>query len=315
MASRYAVHGRSCIDEAGAKSRVEAAFYGVDASMSNWSDQSEVSRFNALQIGQVMEVSDGFGEVLEESDRLYAGTDGRFDPAVGELIELWGFGVQRRSSLPERSEVEAALRRSGWSGLRLEGRKVRRLRPVRLNPGGIAKGYAVDRAAAVLEEHCRDYFVEAGGEIRMRGQWPVTIQHPNQDGGIARMELKDTAVATSGVYANKRTVDGKRYSHIIDPRTGRPANHATSVTVTGPHCATADGLATALILTEETDYETVLAKFPGYGAIAFVESDQGFRLIRAGATPEVQCTRPAARTSSAATAEASGTTTLLPNCL
>lgn len=314
MAARYAASGRHCTDPDRVRADVEAAFYAVDSAMSNWSAKSEVSRFNNLPPGEAIPVSEGLREVLEASGHVHAGTGGLFDPTIGESIEIWGFGVRTQSSLPDEPQIQRALRNSGWNGLHLKGSTLTRLRPVQLNLGGIAKGYAVDRAAAAMGKHCLEYLVEAGGEIRLRGKWPVEIQHPAHEGGIARMDLEDVAVATSGVYANKKVVNGKRYSHIIHPRTGRPAHYAVSVTVTGASCAIADGLATALILADEKDYDAILKRFPGYGAVAFVKTTNGFRTIRAGAAPEIHC-NPAARTSAPATAEASGTTTLLPNCL
>jgi thiamine biosynthesis lipoprotein len=292
---------------------VEAAFYAVDSAMSNWSAKSEVSRFNNLPPGEAIPVSEGLREVLEASGHVHAAL------AV-YLIRPSANRLRSGDSAFERNPpARRAANTEGSAQFRLERTPSERQHvdspaPGAIESGRIAKGYAVDRAAAAMGKHCLEYLVEAGGEIRLRGKWPVEIQHPAHEGGIARMDLEDVAVATSGVYANKKVVNGKRYSHIIHPRTGRPAHYAVSVTVTGASCAIADGLATALILADEKDYDAILKRFPGYGAVAFVKTTNGFRTIRAGAAPEIHC-NPAARTSAPATAEASGTTTLLPNCL
>lgn len=315
MASRYTVKGRGCQTEKSAIEQVEHAFYSVDSSMSNWSEESEVSRFNRLNPGESMEISESMIHVIAESQRVHKQTDGLFDPSIGELIESWGFGVRTRSSLPDLQEVETARRNSGMDGFRLNRNVLTRTRAIRLNLSGIAKGYAVDQVSQVVSRHCQEYFVEAGGELRVKGAWEIGIQHPGKEGLIVRMQLKDLAAATSGTYANRRESQGKRVSHIIDPRSGYPGQAAVSVTVVGESCETADALATALVLAEETHMNRILQRFPGYGAVAVFEAEGGYQIRTAGKTPAVQCENPAAAATERATAAASGTTTLLPNCL
>lgn len=262
-----------------------------------------------------MPVSEGMREVLVESLRVHASTEGLFDPSIGGLIEAWGFGVQDRSAPPAASEIEIARANSGMDGLHLKGSTLSRGRPIRLNLSGIAEGYAVDQAAKAVSRYCEEFFVEAGGEMRTKGSWEIGIQHPGRPGLIARMVLKNLAASTSGTYANWKESQGKRYAHIIDPRSGYPARVAVSVTVIGENCATADALSTGLVLADEVQMKRIIDQFPGYGVVAVFQKSAAYEMRILGNVPELHCERPAAMATDRATAAASGTTTLFPNCL
>ncbi|MEQ8516095.1 MAG: FAD:protein FMN transferase, partial [Chromatocurvus sp.] len=221
---------------------------------------SEISRVNRSGVGESMALSPAFAEVLQAALDVGARSAGAYDITVGPLVDLWGFGAGSDADwvLPSPDKVEHALTRVGQSALKWDARRgtlVRR-RAVTLDFSSIAKGYGVDRVAGVLEaQGLVDYLVEVGGEMRVSGvsprgdAWRVAVEKPvaGQTGVAEALEVTDIAVATSGDYRNFVEVDGKRYSHTLDPRTGYPVTHnLVSVTVLHERCMMADAWATAL---------------------------------------------------------------------
>jgi FAD:protein FMN transferase len=188
--------------------------------------------------------------IIKQSDELWRLSGGAFDAGLNNLIELWGFGTDSER-VPSPAAVQAAQETSGWQFVRLEEGKLLRPVGVQFNFGGIVKGYAVDRAIEALQAHgIASAMVNAGGEIRSFGDgWVVGIQHPRRPGEmIDRIRPGALAVATSGDYEQYFEVDGQRYHHLLDPRTGYPAQSVQSVTVIAPTCADADGLSTAVFV-------------------------------------------------------------------
>ncbi len=191
-------------------------------------------------------------EVLRLALAIHKAGDGAFDPTLGAVKELWDIeGDNPR--VPDAQALRAALAATGVDGLELTGNHVRLKRPgIRVDLGGIAKGYAIDRAVAVLQkagiEHAS---VNAGGDLRLIGDhngrpWRIGIQHPRKPGAmLAVLNLENTAVVTSGDYERYFEVDGRRYHHLFDPKTGRPARACQSVTVVAERADVADALATA----------------------------------------------------------------------
>jgi FAD:protein FMN transferase len=187
--------------------------------------------------------------ILLSSDELWRASGGAFDAGLNNLIELWGFGTEAEG-VPAPEAVQAAQQSSGWQSVHLNDGSLVRPVGLQFNFGGIAKGYAVDRAIEVLQaQGIASAMVNAGGEIRSYGGgWVVGIQHPRRASEmIARIRPGDLAVATSGDY-EQYFVDGQRYHHLLDPRTGYPAQGVQSVTVIAPTCTDADGLSTAVFV-------------------------------------------------------------------
>jgi FAD:protein FMN transferase len=188
--------------------------------------------------------------ILLSSDKLWRASGGAFDAGLNNLIELWGFGSETEG-VPSPEAVQAAQQSSGWQSVRLDNGNLVRPVGLQFNFGGIAKGYAVDRAIEVLQaQGISSAMVNAGGEIRSYGGgWVVGIQHPRRSSEmIARIRPGDLAVATSGDYEQYFEVDGQRYHHLLDPHTGYPAWGVQSVTVIAPNCTDADGLSTAAFI-------------------------------------------------------------------
>jgi len=189
--------------------------------------------------------------LLEVCDDIHEKTEGAFDPAMERLFRIWRIWGDT-PVLPSTEEVEAARDLSGWRHIRLGGNLELRRKPgVEISFGAVAKGYAVDRMTAVLQDFgVGNALVNAGGEIRTLGEnWIVGIQHPSiREEMIRTISLKGMAVATSGDYEQYHEEKGKRYHHILDPATGYPATGCRSVTIVAETCMEADAYATGVFV-------------------------------------------------------------------
>ena len=239
---------------------IEAELDRVNHSMSTYKPDSEINRFNRLAVNQPMSVSSEFLEVLTIAQSVWSNSGGALDPSVGPLVDLWGFGPSpSEDQIPSEEQITAALASVGFDAVRIDAneQKIIKTRPVAIDLSAVAKGYAVDLVADLLEMNALpDYLVEVGGETRVSGlnpeaqPWRLAIESPLLIGQIERvLALTSGAVATSGDYRNYFERDGVRYSHTIDPRSGQPINHAlASVTLLADTCAEADAWATALMV-------------------------------------------------------------------
>ncbi len=246
------------------RTAVEGALADVERQMSVYDPSSEISRLNKGPADVPIDISDGFAKVLRFALELAERSGGAFDPTVGPLVELWGFGPRsgpRR--VPSEEEISAAREAVGFDRIAWQGsrRILKRHAGVRLDLNAVAKGYGVDQAVAALEgKGLRNFFVEVGGEIAVRGRrpgggpWRIGVDRPSPD-AVPGAELQrvlhmdGAAVATSGDYRNyfRDENTGETWAHIFDPRDGRPIRGmAGSVTVIADTCMIADGLATAL---------------------------------------------------------------------
>ncbi|MHC4878519.1 MAG: FAD:protein FMN transferase [Planctomycetota bacterium] len=239
---------------------VDAALQRIDLQMSTWRDDSELSQFNSSDSTEWFDVSPAVVEVVSAALHIAELSDGAFDPTVGPLVRLWSFGSdQRNRKLPDPEEIASALKHTGWQKIQIRTAPPALRKSdsdVELDLSAIAKGYGVDVVSDLLTElGLLAHLVEIGGEVRTRGlkpdgsAWRTGIQRPDSGLGTltTAIELNDQALATSGDYRNFFEVDGHRYSHTIDPQTGRPVEHSVaSVSVIANTCMTADALATAI---------------------------------------------------------------------
>ena len=193
-------------------------------------------RLNRSPIMQWQQVSEEFASVIRASLEIGQISSGAFDPTIGALVSLWGFaGRGVPETTPSADDIEDLLSETGTSRLELlsDMRMARRLSDFELDLSAIAKGYAVDLAIQDLEQNaCHDLLLEVGGEIGARGSrpdgssWVVGIESPGQAGGVTRaLRLSNEAIATSGDYRNQVIIEGRKYSHTINPTTGRPVSH------------------------------------------------------------------------------------------
>ncbi len=276
------------IDAAALGRRLPQILTEVDNRMSTYQAGSELSRLNRNPSTEWIEVSPELFSVLQlalEANRI---TQGAFDITVGPLVNLWGFGPDPvPQDVPDETQIRLALERTGIEKLALDPvtHSIRKDRAdLYLDLSGIAKGYAVDQVADYLDSiYIQNYLVEVGGEIRASGHnssgadWRIGIEKPESgDRKVQRIiRLNRSGMATSGDYRNFYIRDGKRYAHIIDPRTGRPAEHAlNSVSILHETCAMADALATGLLVLGPDQAMTVAAQ-TGIAAYFVIETDNG----------------------------------------
>lgn len=241
---------------------IQRALEDVNRRMSTWREDSEVSLFNAAAPAEWFPVSEDTAALVAMASAVSRMSGGAFDITVGPVVDLWGFGPDPvRVVPPADAEIEAVMAGVGYEFVesREEPPALRRGgAAVAIDLSAIAKGHAVDRVAAVLDQAgMTDYLIEVGGELRVRGhnrrgqRWTVAVEDPLAAGRAVHrvLNVTDTAVATSGDYRNFFEYEGIRYSHTIDPRTGRPVSHElVSVTVLDESAALADALATALLV-------------------------------------------------------------------
>lgn len=218
----------------------------IDAMLSNYRPESELSFVNRHAAQEPVRVSKEFFELLQQCLNYSELSEGAFDITVGPLMKLWGF-FDRQPQVPTPGQIEQTLKRVGYRKIQLnpEDRTVRFSVPgMELDPGGIGKGYAVDRMVEILKSYgVTVAFISAGGSsIFGMGSppgypqgWPVKIKHPLQpDTTVEQLWLKDTSLSTSGTYEKFFKMNGVIYSHLIDPRTGWPVTGLMSASVLAP---------------------------------------------------------------------------------
>ncbi len=276
MGTYYRVRAIAEVGESEAiQGLVEERLDAVDRAMSTYREDSEISRFNRLAAGESLVFSEDTWAVLELAWQVREESGGAFDPTVGPLVDAWGFGAPGRGAEPMPPGEDRLLQLRGAVGaieLSPADRRLLKLRPgAALDLSAIAKGWAVDRVSEDLTKAgYANHLVEIGGEVRTTGHssaggpWRIAIERPpaqsdaSDAGGSNEtlppglqqvLEFTDGALATSGDYRNYWQRDGIRYSHTIDPRSGRPVEHAlASASVFHETCAVADAYATTLMV-------------------------------------------------------------------
>lgn len=268
MGTRYHIRFQpptAAFDSAALQAAVDARLEALNASLSTYRPDSLITAFNQTAPGQVVAIDKDFERMLDLSRQVHEASGGAFDPTVGGLVNLWGFGwpkpEQPLTRLPEPSAIEAAKARFDAVEQPAPGQLVKRA-PLRLDFSAIAKGYGVDLIADVVHaQGIAHYMVEIGGEVATRGKgpagsWRIGIEEPDPTSTVrvlARLNLSEAALATSGHYRNFFELDGRRFSHIIDPVSGYPvADPPLSVSVLASNVALADAWATAFMVLDES---------------------------------------------------------------
>jgi thiamine biosynthesis lipoprotein len=260
----------------------------INALMSTWDPNSELSHFNQFTGLEPFPLSRETFEVLRWSKQIGELTGGALDVTVAPLLDAWGFGPGgRRDRVPDDAEIARLRQAVGLHLLELDEatQTARKKRPdLRCELSAVAPGYAADQLAAMLANRgMGDFLVDVGGEMRARGRneagepWQVAIERPDaRDSTIGRVvPLQDLAITTSGDYRNFYDVDGVRVTHILDPRTGRPiTNHLASVTVIDRLAVRADAFATALMVLGP-DEGLAFAERTGLAALFLVRGEDG----------------------------------------
>lgn len=250
------------------KADVEAVFRLVDEKLSNWREDSEISRINAQKTTDWIAISPEMAEVIAIAQEVHARSGGCYDLTVKPIFDLWGF-AKHQEKVPDAAEIERVLAHVGMEKLELdrEHLRLRKLDPeLLITLDSIAQGYTVARVAERLEQHgIHNYLAEIGGEMKVKGRkangnlWRVAIEKPTPLAREVERVLdihqeQGTAVMTSGTYRNFFESGGKSYSHILDPKTGRPVTHnLLSTTVLHPDPTRADAWSTALLCVGEVE--------------------------------------------------------------
>jgi thiamine biosynthesis lipoprotein len=268
--------------------RIATRLQSLDASMSTYKPDSELNRLNRQPVGEPFAVSPDLLRVLMLSKQAFQITQGAFDPTVGPLVDLWGFGpVDTGDRVPSESELKEALESIGLDYLAIDesASSVLKTRYIEVDLSGIVPGYAADQVSELLDSlGLKNYLVDLGGELRGSGQngkgkvWQIGIEVPSVERtGVERvLALRDVGVATSGDYRNYFERDGVHYSHIIDPASGRPvSNGVASATVITPTAAEADALSTGFMVLGK-DAGLKIADERGIALLLLVKEGAGF---------------------------------------
>lgn len=255
MASDCAVHVEAGHGAAAIAIAAEAEVKRIEARYSRYRAENDMARINrAASMGTAIDIDDETAGLIAFAQCCHRSSGGAFDITSGLLREAWDFS---RARLPDQHAIDALLPRIGLDKLSLSGGRLSFARGgMALDFGGLGKEYAADRAAELAHDlGARHGFIDLGGDIRVIGAqgddapWRIGIRHPREDAAVvAEVSLRDGALATSGDYERFIEVDGRRYCHIIDPRTGWPARGLASVTVISERCLVAGSLATSAML-------------------------------------------------------------------
>ena len=271
------------------KASLEDLLELTNAQMSTYISDSELSRFNQYKKTDWFPVSSETALVVKEALHIHSLTEEAFDITVGPLVNLWGFGPSGgKGKIPSQERIRITLEKVGSRHLqyRLAPPSLRKdIVDLYLDLSGIAKGFAVDHLADHLESiGLTDYLVDIGGEMKARGRkrdgipWKIAIERPVVDKQEIQqiINLSDKAIATSGDYRNYFDKEDQRFSHEVDPKTGKPIEHLlASVTVLDSTCMRADALATAfMVLGPQVGYR--LAERESLSALFIIKGEDGF---------------------------------------
>ena len=281
------------------KQNIDSVLISVNYQMSTYLFDSEITQFNNHESTTSFTVSNDFSLVVERALHWSKLTDGAFDITIVPLLYLWGFGPGQASELgdifPEEHAVQKRRTHVGYEKLTTNKYYLQKKDPfIKIDLNAIAKGFGVDAVYSFLESiGMNNIMVEIGGEVRTKGKnrknepWMIAVETPDLESAGSKsiswaLPLESKAMATSGDYRNYYEIDGIRYSHEIDPRTGYPAQTGVaSATVVATNCMDADALATALIIMGPESGLQFIEKLDGVEAFLILrEGNDNYRTIK-----------------------------------
>ena len=268
-------------------------FDRLDALMSVWKEGSDIEKLNRAAGDKAVPVSADVREVLNMARQASEWTDGKFDVTFGALSGLWKFDHDLDGNIPARADVLLRLPLIDYLKLEVDqakGTAFLKQKGMRAHLGGIGKGYAVDRAAAIMRGRgINDFMIQSGGDLYVAGRrgdrpWRAGIQDPRGPAGsiFAAMDLSDSAFSTSGDYERFFMKDGRRYHHIIDPDLGEPARGSRSVTIVTPRAVVADGLSTGVFILGPEKGMALIERLQGVEGVIVTDSNN--LLVSSGLT-------------------------------
>lgn len=274
-----------------ALSDVRSEFTRLDATMSTWVAGSDVQRVNQFAGVKPVEVSAETIEVLEDARQVSEWTRGKFDVTFGALSGLWKFDHDQDNVIPDMNEVRRRLSLIDYRAIRID--KAARTvfverKGMSVHLGGIGKGYAIDRSAALVRRRgIQNFMIHSGGDMYVAGlnngkPWRLGIQDPRGPANriFAELDLSDGTFSTSGDYERAFVRDGRRYHHILDPSTGEPARGVRSVTIVANRATLADGLSTGVFLLGPKAGMDLVEQLPDVEAV--IVSDRNEVLMSSG---------------------------------
>ena len=291
-------------DELAAKAafdEVFAEFTRLEKFMSTWIADSDVSRANREAGVRPVPASAEVREVLKTARQMSEWTGGKFDVTFGALSGLWKFDHDQDNVIPDRRDVRRRLPFIDYRAIQIDdaaGTVFLARKGVSMHLGGIGKGYAIDRAAAILRlRGLRDFMVQSGGDIYVAGlkdgrPWRLAIQDPRGPANrtFAELDLTDGTFSTSGDYERYFLKNGRRYHHILDPATGEPARGARSVTIVSNLAVLADGLSTGVFLMGPDAGMALIELLPDVEGV--IVSDKNQVLISSGLKDKLRLVAP-----------------------
>lgn len=266
---------------------IDSLFNAFSLTFSGYIPNSIVSRINRNDSTALFD--DQFAEVYQKSVEVFRETHGAFDLTVGPLVNIWGFGPEKRAKI-DSTTIDSLLQYVGMEKIRLEGRRLIKALPgIKIDVNSIAQGYSVDVVYRFLEQlGIRNFMVEIGGEVRVKGKnpkgdfWRIGVDKPVEGNNVAGENLQtiilldNKSITTSGNYRKYFEEDGRKYSHIIDPHTGYPyKNNLLSVTVIADDALTADGYDTGLMVLGLEGARVVLKNHPELDAYMIYSDENG----------------------------------------
>ncbi len=285
-------------DNTNYQKEVDSILMALNASLSTYIEDSEISRLNATK--QIFNPSKMFLDVIGRSEDVWLSTYGAFDPTVGPLVNAWGFGPDGLPDAMDSTTIDSLIQYVGFGRMMYNKQRIGMEPGMYLDFSAIAKGYAVDLIAEFLEsKKIEDYMVEIGGEVKVKGgngqgeTWKIGIEDPlvevSERKLLAIAELSDLAMATSGNYRNYYEKDGKIIAHTIDPRTGYSArNEVLSVSVFAKDCMTADAYATAMMVMGLEASKAVLSQNTIDAVIVYSEGNEVQSFVSEDIAPSIK---------------------------
>lgn len=269
---------------------IHKLFDRLDNLMSLYKDASPINLLNKEARKRWTKVDEELFDIIDKSVYFSQITDGAFDITVGPITELWGFGANKDVPIPSKKEILSRLQYVGYKNIMLD-KKNRMVKfskdRVKIDLGGIAKGFALSKAILILKKYdIKNALINAGGNIYCLGKngfkgWTVGIRNPlDKEKIVKEITLKDRAIATSGGYENFFVKEGKRYCHIVDPRTGLPIeNSILSVSVISQDPTLTDALSTAVFVLGLEDAKKVLDRLSGVEIFVVIKEDGGYKIV------------------------------------